>query len=43
LAAFATKYLNEDGSKDQKIDLAITFAQECCSKVVSQKGVATPF
>ena len=43
LAAFATKYLNEDGSKDQKLDLAIAFAQECCSKVVSQKGVATPF
>ena len=43
LASFATKYLIVDGLKDQKIDLAISFAQECCSRVVSQKGVATPF
>ena len=43
LAAFATKCLSVDGLKDQKIDLAIAFAQECCSKVVCQKGVATPF
>ena len=43
LAAFATKYLSVNGLKDQKIDLAISFAQECCSRVVSQKGVATPF
>ncbi len=43
LAAFATKYLTKDGLKDCKIDTAISFAQECCSKVVSKKGVATPF
>lgn len=43
LAAFATKYLTIDGLKDSKIDTAISFAQECCSKVVSKKGVATPF
>ena len=43
LAAFATKYLSVNELKDQKIDHAISFAQECCSRVVSQKGVATPF